>query len=307
MTAVSANPFAGIYPALITPFTADGDVDVRALRTYVRHLVVSDEVDGLFVCGSYGSSPLMTPGQRVQVAETVAEEAGGKLKLLLHVGAPDLGTTLELTRHAGTIGVDAVAAVTPYYYRHLEADVEAAYLDLIDAAERPVFLYNNPKYTNFETPPGLLARLADAGLAGVKDSSGDIATFEAFIQAVDRADFAFLVGSQTLLLPALERGGHGCISGLSNAFPGLIKSVYRAFQDGDPAEAGRRQELANQLRQLTGAGIPVPFYHSVLPMLGVDIGVPRRPFRSLDEGRVAEIKTALADLDLLPAAGTGQP
>lgn len=300
MTPSPKNPFSGIYPALITPFTADGDVDVDKLARYVKRLVADGEVDGLFVCGSYGSSPIMTPDQRKRVTDTVVAHAGGQLRILAHVGGADPATTLDLARHAQGAGVDALAAITPFYYLHHEADIEATFLELLEHTDAPLFLYNNPKYTNFATPPQLLARLAEAGLAGVKDSSGDISVFYSYMEAVDQPDFSFLIGSQTLLLPALAMGGHGCVSGLSNAFPGLIRSIYDAFHSGNTDEAARLQREANKLRRLTGSGIPVPFYHAVLPMLGVDIGSPRRPFKPLPESRVNQLKTELGELDLLP-------
>lgn len=300
MTDQQQNPLAGIYPALITPFTESGEVDEGKLRAYVQYLERTGEVDGLFVTGSYGSSPIMRTDQRKKVAEVVAESSGS-LKIILHVGSPNPEETHELARHGSELNVDALAAITPFYYRHLEADVEQAFTDLIEAVDTPVLLYNNPKYTNFETSPTLLKRLADKGLAGIKDSSGNISTFYAFMEAVDNEGFTFLIGSQTLLLPSLVMGGHGCVSGLSNAFPGLIKSVADSVAKGDIAGAADLQRRANKLRTLTGEGIPVPFYHAALPLLGMDIGHPRRPFVAPSEARQAEIRQALDELGLLPA------
>lgn len=111
----------GILPALVTPFDAEGEVYVEGLKRYVEHLI-NKGVHGLFVCGSYGSGPLMTPEQRMQVAETVAETVNGRVSIVLHIGAADTKTTLRLLRHAEGLRVDAVAAVTPFYYRHTKVD-----------------------------------------------------------------------------------------------------------------------------------------------------------------------------------------
>jgi 4-hydroxy-tetrahydrodipicolinate synthase len=291
--------FSGIYPAVITPFDERGEVDADKLASYVDHIV--DDVDGLFVCGSYGSGPIMRTDQRKLVAETVTQAADGRATILLHVGAPDLDSTLELARHGAELGVDALAAVTPYYYRHLEDDVTDFYRDLIRATDRPVFAYNNPKYSNYSIPSTQLASLAEEGLAGIKDSSGSIGLFYEYLDTVDRDDFVYLIGSQTLLLPAITMGGDGCVSGLSNAFPQLIKSIYDSWHAGDTEKAAAVQHEANALRRLTGEGIPVPFYHAVLPMLGVDLGQPRRPFKPLDDARVKEIRDELDRLGLLPS------
>lgn len=137
------------------------------------------------------------------------------------------------------------------------------------------------------------------GLEGVKDSSADIALFYDFMAKVKKPGFLFLIGSQTHLLPAVVAGAHGCVSGLSNAFPAFIKEIYEDCKAGKFAEARELQLKANLLRSVTGSGIPVPFYHAVLPMLGVDIGVPKRPFLSLDEAEVERIRKALTETKML--------
>lgn len=289
----------GIVPALLTPFDDRGSVDEQALRRYVDHLL--PRVNGLFVCGSYGSGPLMTVQQRMTVASVVTDAVAGQVPVLLHVGAADTATAIELTRHALDVGVDAVAAVTPYYYRHGTAEVESYYRSLIETTSLPVLAYNNPKYSNFGLTPEVVAGLAEHGLAGMKDSSGDISLFYSFRAAIDYPGFTFLIGSQTLLLPALVMGGHGCVSGLANVFPELLSDLLGAWRRGDIAVAAGLQGRANALRKLTGAGIPVPFYHAVLPLYGVDIGSPRAPFQSLSEGRVDEIRSELTRLGMLPA------
>lgn len=111
-------------------------------------------------------------------------------------------------------------------------------------------------------------------------------------------DFTFLIGSQTVLLPALVGGGHGCVSGLSNLFPQLVNRIYEHAVAGQHKEALELQRKANRLRKLTGSGIPVPFYHAALRFRGLDIGVPlspHLPYSKEDEARIAgPIKEAIA-------------
>ena len=279
---MDVKKFSGVYPAVITPFTPEGEVDVEKLTNYINYL--SDRVDGLFVGGSYGSGPLMTVEQRKTLAEVTIKTAAGRVPVIMHIGTTNLNDTLEL------------AAVTPYYYRHTPNVIKAYYKEIIDAVNIPVILYNNPKYSNFTVNGDLLAELADMGLEGVKDSSADIALFYDFMAKVKKPGFLFLIGSQTHLLPAVVAGAHGCVSGLSNAFPAFIKEIYEDCKAGKFAEARELQLKANLLRSVTGSGIPVPFYHAVLPMLGVDIGVPKRPFLSLDEAEVERIRKALTKM-----------
>ena len=159
--------------------------------------------------------------------------------------------------------------------------------------------YNNPKYSNFCISGDFLAELAEIGLQGVKDSSADISLFYDFMAKVKKPDFLFLIGSQTHLLPAVVGGAHGCVSGLSNAFPEFIKEIYEDCKAGRFAEAREKQLKANLLRSVTGAGIPVPFYHAVLPMLGVDLGLPKRPFLPLPQEEVERIRKALEETKMI--------
>ncbi len=294
---MDVKKFSGIYPAVITPFTPEGEVDEAKLRAYIEYLI--KEVDGLFVCGSYGSGPLMTMEQRKRVAEVTMEVARGKVPVILHVGCPDTASTLELAKHAEAHGVDAVAAVTPFYYKHIKSVIVEHYKALINAVKIPVIAYNNPKYSNFSISGDLLAELADLGLQGVKDSSADIALFYEYMAKVTRPDFLFLIGSQTHLVPAVVGGAHGCVSGLSNAFPRFIKEIYQECVAGNFAKAVALQKKANMLRTVTGEGIPVPFYHAALPMVGIDVGVPKKPFLPLPEAEVERIRKALAEAKMI--------
>lgn len=297
---MDVKKYSGVYPAVITPFTAEGEVDVAKLTNYITYLCKN--VDGLFVGGSYGSGPIMTVAQRKVVAEVTMAAVKAErpdMPVIVHVGCTNLSDTIELAQHAESVGVGAVAAVTPFYYRHTPNVIKAYYKDLIDSVSIPVILYNNPKYSNFSVSGDLLAELAELGLQGVKDSSADIALFYDYMAKVKKEGFLFLIGSQTHLLPAVVAGAHGCVSGLSNAFPAFIKEIYEDCKAGKFAEARELQLKANLLRSVTGSGIPVPFYHAVLPMLGVDIGVPKRPFLSLDEAEVERIRKALTETKML--------
>ncbi|MBS6642640.1 MAG: dihydrodipicolinate synthase family protein [Clostridiaceae bacterium] len=289
--------FSGVYPAVITPFTEEGAVDVEKLTNYIKYLV--DKVDGLFVGGSYGSGPIMTVEERKTVAKTVMKEAKGKVPVIFMIGCTDTNSTIELAKHAESVGADAVAAVTPCYYRHTKDVIIQYYKDLIAATSLPVIAYNNPKYSNFCITGDLLKELADIGLQGVKDSSADIALFYDYMAKVDNEGFLFLIGSQTHLVPAVVGGAHGVVSGLSNAFPGFIKEIYENCKSGNFQKARDMQLKANLLRSVTGDGIPVPFYHAVLPMLGVDIGVPKKPFLPRSEAEVERIRKALVETQMI--------
>jgi dihydrodipicolinate synthase/N-acetylneuraminate lyase len=240
----------------------------------------------------------MTAEQRMQVAEIVMEEVQDRVPVVLHVGAADTGTTIKLAKHAEKLGVAAVACLTPYYYLHSIDNVSEHFQRVVNSVSTPVFVYHNPKYTNFNSfTPEQLVYLSEIGVSGLKDSSANIGFFFDCVSAVDKPGFTFLIGSQTILLPALVGGGHGCVSGLSNLFPRLVNSIYSYAKKGDFENALSLQRRANALRKLTGSGIPVPFYHVALKYRGIDIGVPlcpHLPFSKSNEERISKpVKEAI--------------
>lgn len=280
--------FRGNIPALLTPFTSDGEVDVPKLRAFIDYL--APQVGGLFACGSYASGPLLSDKQRRQVMEIVAEQVQGRTPVILHVGHPSTDVTLETAKIADGMGFDGISSLPPYYYHHSTQSVTDHFRRLIDAVETPVYVYHNPSLANNTVTPAQLAELADHGLAGVKDSSANIKNFYDFIDAVDKPGFGFIIGSQTLILPALQAGGHGCVSGVGNLYPKFIKAIFDAYETGEHERALALQFEANEMRAVCGAGIPIPFYHAALKQRGVDIGFPKAPLRMPDEAEVARIK-----------------
>lgn len=290
--------FDGAMPALITPFDAKGEVDVPKLVEFVKWLI--PQVHGFYVCGSYGSQPMMRTDQCKQVAEIVVKTCqGSNAAIMIHVGRPSTDETIELAKHAASLNPDAVAALTPYYYLHgltgphLVTDHFKALIDAV-GKDAPVYLYNNPKYTNYCVTAEQIGELARYGLSGMKDSSTSIQLCYDCIAAAKGTEFTFLVGSQTMLYPCLGAGGKGCVSGMSNLFPGLVNSIFDAARNGDNAKAVSLQQEANELRHLTGTGIPIPFYHTALKYRwGMDLGLPRRPIQPLPAAREAKVKEAL--------------
>lgn len=247
---MDVKKFSGVYPAVITPFDAEGEVDVAKLENYINYLC--DKVDGLFVGGSYGSGPIMTVAQRKTLAEVTIKTCAGRVPVIMHIGTTNLADTIELAQHAEKAGADALAAVTPFYYRHTPNVIKQYYADLINSVDLPVIAYNNPKYSNFCISGDFLAELADIGLQGIKDSSADISLFYDFMAKVDKEGFLFLIGSQTHLLPAVAGGAHGCVSGLrtpSRIHQGDLHQVQGGQVCRGQRHAAEGQHAAQRYRQ----------------------------------------------------------
>jgi 4-hydroxy-tetrahydrodipicolinate synthase len=310
----------GIGPPLVTPFTADGDVDEPKLRELVTW-VEKRGVDFLVPCGSNGEAELMTLEERTRVIDVVADAAS--VPVLAGTGHPGLRETVEATARAARVGADGALVVTPFYYDHDAATIEAHYRDVADAASAidvPVYLYNVPSYTDTRLAPATVAELAThPNVAGMKDSTGDVSGFVRHRRAVDRAlgddgdtgtggsgapddcsdVFSLLVGSGGVLAPTLDQGGDGGVLALANVAPEAASEVYRRHCAGDDAGARELNAALVELNHAVTAEHGIPGLKAAMRSRGAPAGYARRPHRPVDDGvgdRVAALAEAVEEL-----------
>ncbi len=286
----------GIVTAMITPFTGSEEVDESALRELVK-FQVGKRVEGFFVCGTTGLFPFLTMDERKAVAKAVVEEVEGRLPVIVQVGRPDTRGTVELAKHSEGIGADAVACITPYYYKFDDDALVEHYEAVSKAVSIPIFVYNIPPRTGFNMKTELLMKLARRGLiVGVKDSSRD---FLQLLDIIERlpADFLTFNGSEGYVLQAFLAGASGAVSALSNAIPEIFLGIQDSFRRGDFQEGLRLQRRLNRIRQVTDAA-PLSSVYEILRERGIKCGNPRRPFSPISR---EERTRMLADLEKLKA------
>ena len=290
----------GTGPPLVTPFDADGDVDETALRGLVDW-VESRGVDFLVPCGSNSEAELMTADERARAIEVVCDAAS--VPVLAGTGSPGLRETLAATERAADAGADAALVVTPFYYDHGQPALEAYYRDLADAAPLPVYLYSVPAYTGTRLAPETVGRLADhPNVAGMKDSSGDIEQFTLTRRATADADFDLLVGSASVLAPALDAGADGGVLALSNVAPAAASAVYDRHRAGDDAAARALNADLVPLNRAVTAEHSVPGLKYAMRERGAPAGHERRPHRPPDEAARAALDGLLDDLAAIEAS-----
>ncbi|MBN1402272.1 MAG: dihydrodipicolinate synthase family protein [Anaerolineae bacterium] len=295
-----AQELRGIIPPLTTPFTQSGDVYEKGLRELIE-FQISGGSEGLFICGTYGSGPVMTLAERKQVHEITVDQVKGRIAVVAHVGTTSTSESIELAQHAQSAKCDYVAAVPPYYYGHDHRTVLEFFRALVASVDLPVYVYNNPKTSGVTVTGALLRQLEGVGVAGIKDSGFSYVDFTHLVLAMDdKPDFRFIVGTEGIALPAWMAGAKGCISGLANAFPELMAKHWNLFKTGQYEEAARMQLRVNRARQIlhipssTNAAC-----YAALEARGVDVGYPKAPVLPvLPEKRDAMI-AAYKDMGLL--------
>ncbi len=285
----------GLFTALMTPFTPGGAVSHDVLARLVR-LQLRAGVDGLYVCGTTGLGPLLSPEERKAVAETVLHEVAGRATVVVQVGCADTPSTVKLARHAEDRGADAVASLTPYYYKPGDLAVQRHFEAVAAAVEAPLFAYNIPQFTGNNLSSEAIGGMAKRGtLAGVKDSSRDVLHLLDVIEAVPDG-FVVMNGTEEYALYSLMMGGDGLVSGGANAFPELMVALVRAFGRGDTAAAVEAQRNVLKFRAAVSAS-PIPSYYEVLRERHVDCGTPRQPFLPMAGGSMARL---VAELEASP-------
>jgi 4-hydroxy-tetrahydrodipicolinate synthase len=225
-----------VLAAITTPFGPGGALDLDAYEAHVRWL---DEagLDGLFVAGTTGEGVLLEHDE-VEALAARAVAAAGSLRVIVQVGRPSTGATVALARRALAAGADGVAAYVPWFYPITQDQVRSHFLALLEAADgAPAFLYNIPPRTVNDLSPELVGELARAGFAGMKDSTGDFARHEAYLEAVRGVDsFEVYTGTEPQLVDAVRAGATGSINGLSNCRPELFTALRSALDSGGGVE-----------------------------------------------------------------------
>lgn len=290
--------FEGIICPMVSPFTSDGKIYVEGIKNLIQFLI-SHDVNGLFVCGTYGLGPALSVNERKKILELVVEHASNKLDIIVNVGSSNIDAALELAKHAEEVGADAVASTPPFYYKYDDDGVYSFFTKLIEEVNIPTFLYNIPSRVGYGVTPQLVSKLADKGVKGIKDTSNDIIAFYQYMMAVKQKEFKFLVGTERLLLPSIIAGGHGCVAGLANTFPEHVVELYRLIKEKKYEEAVEKQFFIIDLREVMYSVPNIPATYAVLKLKGIDVGYPKSPHKPLPEDQLKKLKSILEERGLL--------
>lgn len=282
----------------ITIFDASGQIDSAKTRWHMDWML-SRGVDGLFLTGSYGAGPLMSTEERISVFRLARESANGfKGKTLLpHVGCIDTRNAVALARAAEEIGVDAVGAVPPFYYKHTDEAILAYYKAIIDAVKIPVFAYNNPETSRYTFNLKVIKTLQEYGLAGMKDSPLAIGLISQVAYGAQEAgkDFQLIIGTSTGWLPLVHMGVKASIAGINNWAPEIMTELVRATFAGEWDRARKAYLVMMDLSAKLHFTDSTIASHMALYARGFDAGFPRKPMilPGFDNPKYRELRAIL--------------
>lgn len=283
--------------ATVTPFRENGDIDYRMIGQHLEFLR-RNGVEGVLPGGSNGEFPSLTLAERKRLLETVITYKGD-LWVMAHTSCTALADTIELTRHAESVGADVALVVPPFYYPDLPQQSLASYYEVIlKAVNIPMVVYNIPKFSKNPIPHELLERLVLAGdVLGVKDSSGSVESTAAYVR--EFPDLQIYFGADTDIAGALRAGAAGATSGLGNAFPALVKQVFDAYADGGDMDAPQRRilELFDMLKQFPKYGM----LKYVMTLAGLPESFVRLPHIDLADNQKRTIREMLVKAGFIQA------
>lgn len=288
----------GMLFPLPTVFRSDGSPDLGLMRDITSYYIDAG-VHALFVTGSFGQGPAMTPEERRAVARAVIEETRGRIPVLVHVGTADPYTTIDLGRHALESGADGTAVVGPYYYAdHKPQEVRDYFRMLGRELEAPMLIYDNAGYSGYRIGPDQMKQLvADSPqIFGSKVSDANLDGALQYRDVIGR-DFAIFVGASSLV-PGLMVGIAGTVSPPLALCPQLGVEVVRAVDRGEDSEAWRLQlEVVEFHAAITGLWRKYGYglFGAGLREIGFPVQqYPRWPVAEVDDESVARLRTLIA-------------
>ena len=268
-----------LLPALVTPFTRSGELDLDAHRFNLGELT-DRGIKGFLIGGSTGEGPYLDPGERAVLISAARQELGKRPFLLAGIAGESLRVANAQAEEAAAAGADAVLVLSPTsLVRGNHAAVTGFFQDIADAAPVPVFLYSVPAVTGYSLPVESAIELSQhSNIAGMKDSGGDPVAMARLVEyTVD--DFVLMTGSSKAVTLCISVGAHGAITASSNYLPELVLEVVKKARRS-PGSARESQAMLTRISTAVEAH-RVPGVKAAAELIGLRPGYPRRPLRSL--------------------------
>ena len=289
-TSTPEIPFGRALTAMVTPFTADGSLDLEGAQRLAAHLVDAGN-DGLVVNGTTGESPTTTDAEKSDVVRAVLEAVGDRAHVVAGVGTNDTRHTVELARQAERVGAHGLLVVTPYYNKPPQEGLFRHFTAVADATGLPVMLYDIPGRSGVAIATDTLVRLGEhPRIVANKDAKGDLAEAA---WAISRSGLAWYSGDDMLNLPLLSIGAVGYVSVVGHLVTAELRSMLEAHLAGDVAKAA---EIHQQLLPVFTGMFRTQGVITTKAALALQ-GLPAGPLRlPLIEATEAEIERLRQDL-----------
>jgi 4-hydroxy-tetrahydrodipicolinate synthase len=295
---LAPGPFGRVLTAMVTPFDADGQLDLDAAARVAAHLVDHGN-DGLVVSGTTGESPTTTTEEDGRLLRAVLEAVGDRATVVAGVGTNNTAHSVELAVQAEKLGAHGTLVVTPYYNKPTQEGLAAHFEAVADAAGLPVMLYDIPGRTATKIAEETYRRLAGhERIVAVKDAVGDLYRG---VRIMAETGLAFYSGDDVLNLGWLTHGGSGVVSVVAHVAGREYAAMVDAVDRGDlDAALATYRSLVPVVDVIMNRAQGAMTAKAALQLLGVlDGRHVRLPLVPAGDDLVAEIRTVLQSAGLM--------
>lgn len=296
---MTAPRFGRMLTAMVTPFDADGGLDVpRAQELAVR--LLDQGSDGLIVCGTTGESPTVFYDQKIELFKAVIEAVDGRAPIVANAGDNCTDDSVDFARKVVELGVDAIMAVVPYYNKPPQEGLFRHFCAIASAVDVPVILYNIPGRSVINMEPDTILRVAHEcpNVVAVKQANSDLSQTAAILAGAPEG-FEVLSGDDELTLPMMGLGGSGVISVVSHVAGPRFKEMIDAHAAGDHTRALRiHLELLPLMKALFMTANPI-MVKKALELQGFPVGGVRLPLVEPTDAQSAELERIMRGVGVL--------
>ncbi|MES2358390.1 MAG: 4-hydroxy-tetrahydrodipicolinate synthase [Gemmatimonadota bacterium] len=290
----------GAGTAIVTPFTTAGELDEKALRSFVAWQI-EEGINYIVPCGSTGEAATMTADEQRRVVEITVEVVAGRIPVVAGAGSNDTARALANSRMMRDAGATHLLHVSPSYNKPPQRGIVAHFRAIADTIDLPVVVYNVPGRTASNVTAETTLELAThPNIVAVKEASGNLAQITQILRHRPR-DFSVLSGDDALTLAVMVAGGDGVTSVTSNVTPALVTQLCAAAHRGDYDDA---RAIDSRLAPWTHAAfvesnpIPVKAALAMMKLMGDNLRLPLVPLARQHHGLV---RAALVSVGALPA------
>ncbi|MBU8877888.1 4-hydroxy-tetrahydrodipicolinate synthase [Bacillus sp. FJAT-29790] len=274
--------FGRVSTAMVTPFDKKGHIDFPKTTQLINHLI-ENGTESIVVAGTTGESPTLSKEEKLALFQHVVKVVEKRIPIIAGTGSNNTYASIELTKKAEQLGVDAIMIVAPYYNKPNQEGLFQHFKAVAEVTKLPVMLYNIPGRSAVNVLPETIIRLSKiSNIVAVKEASGDL---NAMAKIIAHTDDNFLVysGDDGMALPIMAIGGNGVVSVASHVIGNEMQAMIQAFLNGENEKAARmHQELLPIMEGLFAAPNPTPV-KTALQLKGLDVGSVRLPLVPLSE------------------------
>lgn len=287
--------FGRVSTAMVTPFDKKGHIDFAKTTQLVNYLI-ENGTESLVIAGTTGESPTLSKEEKLALFDHVVKVVNKRIPVIAGTGSNNTYASIELTKKAEQLGVDAIMIVAPYYNKPNQEGLYQHFKAVAEATSLPVMVYNIPGRSAVNIHPDTIIRLSKiANIVAVKEASGDLNAMTHIVANTDD-DFVLYSGDDSMTIPVLSIGGVGVISVASHVIGNQLQEMVKAFFNGENEKAAKmHQQLLPIMQGLFAAPSPAPV-KTALQVSGLDVGSVRLPLVGLTEQERATLITLLKQI-----------